>query len=58
MGYQMVRPSEKNFGGQVPAKFATEGALNGDGLKRELPDAGWNVAAALLARDNEGLAAW
>jgi hypothetical protein len=43
-------------GRQVPTQFATEGALNRDGLKRKLPDAGWNIAAASLARDNECLA--
>jgi hypothetical protein len=32
-------------------------ALDRDRLKGELPDAGWNVAAAPLAGDHEGLAA-
>jgi hypothetical protein len=57
MGYQMVRPSEKNFGGQVPTQFATEGTLNGDGLKRKFIPPGRHFAAASLAPDNEGLAA-
>jgi hypothetical protein len=54
-GGELVRPTEKNFGGQVPAQFAAKRALNGDGLKGELPDAGWNVAAASLASDDEAL---
>jgi len=53
----LVRPTEEDLGGQVPAQFATEGALNGDGLEREFPDAGWNIVAAFLAGDHEGLAA-
>jgi hypothetical protein len=32
------------------------GAIDGDGLKGELPDARWNVAAAPLAGDHEGFA--
>ena len=55
--HERVRLSEKNFGGQVPTQFATQGALDGDGLEGELPDAGWNVATASLAGDDEGLAA-
>ena len=56
-GDKLVRSPEEDLRGQVPAQFAAEGALNGDGLKGEFPDAGWNVAAALLARDHEHLAA-
>ena len=52
----MVRLSEENFGGQVPQQFATEGALNGDGLERKLLQAGGHIAAAPLAGDDEGFA--
>ena len=38
---------------QVPAQFAAQGALDGDGLERELPDAEWHVAVAPFARDDE-----
>jgi hypothetical protein len=57
LNHQLVRPTEKNFGGQVPAQFATELALNGDGLEREFADAGGHIAAASLAGHHEGLAA-
>jgi len=53
----LVRPTDEEFGGQVPAQLATEGALDGDGLKAEFPDAGRNVAAASLAGHHEGFAA-
>src|ERR1019366_814321 len=53
-GGELVGETEKSFGGQVPAQFATEGTLNGDGLKGELPDAGWNVAMAPFADDYAG----
>jgi hypothetical protein len=53
----LVWPTEKDFGRQVPALFATERALDRDGLERELPDAGRHITAALLAGDDEGLAA-
>ena len=56
-GDELVRPTEEDLRWQVPARFAAEGALNSDGLKGELPDAGWNVAAAPLACDDEGFAA-
>jgi hypothetical protein len=49
--------AEEDFGGQVPVQFATEGALDGDGLEREFFDAGWNVEAAPLACHHEGIAA-
>jgi hypothetical protein len=55
MGYRMVRPSEEDLSGKVTAQFATEGTLNGDGLKGKLCDARWNVAAAPLACDDETL---
>src|ERR1017187_6103169 len=47
-GGELVRSPEEDLSGKVPAQFATKGALNGDGLKGEFPDAGWNVAAASL----------
>jgi hypothetical protein len=53
----LVRATEEDFRGQVPAQFAAEGALNRDGLKRKFVPARWNVAAASLACDDEGLAA-
>jgi hypothetical protein len=53
----LVWPTEEEFRGQVPTRFAAEGTLNGDGLEREFLDAGWNVAAASLALDHEGFAA-
>ena len=56
-GDELVRLPEEDLRRQVPARFAAEGTLNGDGLEGELPDAGWNVAAALLAGHHEGLAA-
>jgi len=52
----MIWSAEKHFRRQVPPWFAALGALNADGLKGELPDAGWDGAAASLARDNECLA--
>ena len=55
VNYELVGFSEEDLGGKVPTQFATEGALNSDGLKGELPDAGWNVAAALLAGHHEAL---
>jgi hypothetical protein len=53
----LVRPTEEDFGRQVPAKFATQEALNVDGLKWELLPARGHIAAAPLAGDDEGLAA-
>jgi hypothetical protein len=57
VNHELVRATEEHFGGQVPAHLAAQAALNGDGLKREFLDAGWNVAAALLAGHLEGFAA-
>jgi hypothetical protein len=54
-GDELVRPTEKYLGGKVPTRFAAKRALNSDGLKGELNDAGWNVAAAFLARNYEAL---
>jgi len=55
LNHELVRPTEEDLGGEVPAKFATEGALNGNGLKGKLPDARWNIATASLACDHEAL---
>jgi hypothetical protein len=57
VNHELVGASEEDLSGKVPAQFATKGALNGDGLKGEFPDAGWNIAAAPLACHDEGLAA-
>jgi hypothetical protein len=35
-GDELVRPTEEDLGGQVPAQLAAERALDGDGLKGEL----------------------
>jgi hypothetical protein len=55
-GDELVRPTEEDLGGQVPAQFAAEGTLDRDRLERELPDAGWHIAAAPFAGDHEDLA--
>jgi hypothetical protein len=54
----LVRSPEEDLIGKVPAQFATERALDRDGLEREFPDAGWNVAAAPFAGNDEGFAAY
>ena len=54
MGYELVRPSEEHLRRQVSTHFTAKGALDGDGLKGELPDAGWNVAMAPFADDYAG----
>jgi hypothetical protein len=54
INHELVKSSEEDLRWKVPAQFATEGTLNGDGLKEELPDAGWNVAAASLAGHRPG----
>jgi hypothetical protein len=54
--HQLVKSPEGDLRRQVPTQFAAEGALDGNGLKGELPDAGWNVAAASLACHHEGFA--
>jgi hypothetical protein len=53
----LVRPTEEDLRRQVPAQLAAQGTLNRDGLKGELSDAGWNVAAASLALHDESFAA-
>jgi hypothetical protein len=52
----LVWPTEENFGGEVPAQFAAEGALDRDGLKRKFIPPGRHIAAAPLALDDEGFA--
>jgi hypothetical protein len=54
---ELVRSPEEYLSGKVSAHFATEGAFNGDGLKRKLLPTGGNIPVASLARDDEGLAA-
>ena len=54
MGYELVGASEEDFGRQVPKQFATEGALDGDGLKRKFFPTGRHIAAASLAFHHEG----
>ena len=56
-GDELVRPTEKDFSGEVPARFATEGTRDGDGLERKFLPTGEHVAAAPLAGDDEGFAA-
>ena len=43
----------KRSNNTLPSQFAAKWTLDRDGLKWELLDAGWNVAAALLTRDDE-----
>jgi hypothetical protein len=52
-----VGATEEDLRGQVPAKFAAQRALHGDGLEREFLDAGRHIATAFLASDDEHLAA-
>jgi hypothetical protein len=52
-GDELVRPTEEDLGGQVPAKFATKRAFNGDGLKRRFIPTSGHIAAAPLAGDDE-----
>ncbi|MGC9293631.1 MAG: hypothetical protein ACP5EP_13220, partial [Acidobacteriaceae bacterium] len=53
MDNQLVKPTEEDLARQVPAQFAAQGALDGDGLKRKFLTPGWYVAAAPLAGDHE-----
>ena len=52
-GDELVRPTEEDLRWQVPTQFATQGALDGDGLKGELLPARGHVAAAPLASHHE-----
>ena len=56
VNHELVRSPEEDLRRQVPARFAAEGTLNGDGLEREFLDAGRNVAAAPFTRHHEQLA--
>jgi hypothetical protein len=53
VGDQLVRSAKVDLRRQIPAQFAAKRTLNSDELKGELPDAGWNVAAAPFAGDDE-----
>jgi hypothetical protein len=53
--YQTVSSAEEDFGGQIPAQFTAEAALDRDGLEREILQVSWHVAATTLAGDHEGL---
>ena len=55
--YELVGSPEEDLGGEVPPQFAAQGAINGDGLERELLPPGRHVAAAAFASDHEGFAA-
>ena len=46
LGKRSNNTLQEDLRGQVPTQFAKEWALDGDGLKGKLLDAGWNVAAA------------
>jgi hypothetical protein len=52
-GDELVRPTEEDLGRQVPAKFATERAFHGDGLKWKVIPASGHISAAPFAGDDE-----
>jgi len=52
-GDELVRATEKDLGGQVPAQLATKGTFDGDGLKWKVIPARWHIAAAPLASDHK-----
>jgi len=54
---ELVRPTEKDFGWQIPAQFAAEGARDGGGLERKLLPTGGHIAAAFLALHYERFSA-
>jgi len=56
-GDQLVRTTEEDLGGKVPAQLAAEGALDGDGLKWKVVPASGHIAAAFLALHDEGFPA-
>jgi hypothetical protein len=56
VNHELIRSPEEDLRWKVSPQFATMTALDRDRLEGESPDAGWNVAAASLARDNECLA--
>jgi hypothetical protein len=49
----LVRATEEDLGRQVPALFATERALDRDGLKWKVVPPSGDIAAAPLAGDDE-----
>jgi hypothetical protein len=53
---QAIYSAEKQLRGQVAADFSAKAACYGDGLKRKLAYAAWNVAPATLAGDYKHLA--
>jgi hypothetical protein len=57
VGDELVRSPEKDLAWHVLSSLSTKRTLDGDRLKGKLPDAGWNVAAASLAGDDERFAA-
>jgi hypothetical protein len=56
-GDELVRPTEKDFSGEVPPHFTAQRALDSDGLEREFIPPRKHVAAAPLAGHDEGFAA-
>jgi hypothetical protein len=52
---ELVRPTDEDLRWKATGATRRIGALHGDGLERESPDAGWNVVAASLTCDDEGL---
>jgi hypothetical protein len=54
---ECVWTTEEDLRWKVLAQFATERALDGDGLKRKFIPTGGHIATASLAGDHEGLAA-
>jgi hypothetical protein len=52
----LVRLSEEDFARPVLPNVAAKRTLNRDGLEVKILKAGWDIAAALLARHHEGFA--
>jgi len=52
-GDELVRPTEEDLAGQVPAQLATKGTRDGHRLKGELVPARGHIAAAPFASDHE-----
>ena len=52
-GDELVRATEEDLGGQVPAQLAAEGAFDRDRLEGELIPARGHIAAAPFAGDHE-----
>ena len=55
MNHKLVGVTEDDFTRAVLPEFAAQWALDGDGLKGEFLSTGGDIAAALLARDDERL---